>query len=263
MSNSARVCRNSRFGFLVARSRGTKTRSCSPSVSDVASRPRTDSPSRGEAAATSPNWASSAGRLSFSRLSTRTTQRGTMASQAASAKKIQPLAPTGPRCYSIRSLSLTCVQIPANKARLYTSGSRIIVQNEVRGKQCGTAMLASDEYDFAAEGDHGQYIYVSPYKNLVIVRNGVEVECGRSLARFDGLPHLFDELVVVDDDGIFADLAARYPPGYSSAKSLHLVRRSHFVLRSAPKLGFPWEKGDSWTARETTFSAVFGAKMRR
>jgi CubicO group peptidase (beta-lactamase class C family) len=31
-----------------------------------------------------------------------------------------------------------------------------------------------DEYDFAAEGDHGQYIYVSPYKNLIIVRNGTE-----------------------------------------------------------------------------------------
>lgn len=26
--------------------------------------------------------------------------------------------------------------------------------------------------DFAAEGDHGQYIYVSPHKNLIIVRNG-------------------------------------------------------------------------------------------
>ena len=30
------------------------------------------------------------------------------------------------------------------------------------------------EYDFAAEGDHGQFIYVSPHKNLIIVRNGVE-----------------------------------------------------------------------------------------
>jgi CubicO group peptidase (beta-lactamase class C family) len=30
-----------------------------------------------------------------------------------------------------------------------------------------------DEYDIAAEGDHGQYIYVSPYKNLIIVRNGI------------------------------------------------------------------------------------------
>ena len=29
-------------------------------------------------------------------------------------------------------------------------------------------------YDFAAEGDHGQFIYVSPAKNLVIVRNGLE-----------------------------------------------------------------------------------------
>jgi CubicO group peptidase (beta-lactamase class C family) len=30
------------------------------------------------------------------------------------------------------------------------------------------------EYDFAAEGDHGQYIYVSPSKNLIIIRNGFE-----------------------------------------------------------------------------------------
>jgi CubicO group peptidase (beta-lactamase class C family) len=29
------------------------------------------------------------------------------------------------------------------------------------------------EYDFAAEGDHGQFIYVSPQKNLIIIRNGV------------------------------------------------------------------------------------------
>lgn len=29
-------------------------------------------------------------------------------------------------------------------------------------------------YDFAAEGDKGQFIYVSPHKNLVIVRNGVD-----------------------------------------------------------------------------------------
>ena len=29
-------------------------------------------------------------------------------------------------------------------------------------------------YDFAAERDHGQFIYVSPEKNLIIVRNGVE-----------------------------------------------------------------------------------------
>jgi CubicO group peptidase (beta-lactamase class C family) len=29
-------------------------------------------------------------------------------------------------------------------------------------------------YDFAAEGDHGQFIYVSPAKKLIIVRNGLE-----------------------------------------------------------------------------------------
>ena len=28
------------------------------------------------------------------------------------------------------------------------------------------------DYDFDAEGHHGQGIYVSPHKNLIIVRNG-------------------------------------------------------------------------------------------
>ncbi|MBK8905291.1 MAG: serine hydrolase [Anaerolineaceae bacterium] len=35
-------------------------------------------------------------------------------------------------------------------------------------------MAREDSYDFAAEGDKGQYIYVSPAKNLVIVRNGID-----------------------------------------------------------------------------------------
>jgi hypothetical protein len=29
-------------------------------------------------------------------------------------------------------------------------------------------------YDFSAERNKGQFIYVSPQKNLVIIRNGVE-----------------------------------------------------------------------------------------
>jgi hypothetical protein len=29
-------------------------------------------------------------------------------------------------------------------------------------------------YDFTAEGNKGQFIYVSPHRNLVIVRNGTE-----------------------------------------------------------------------------------------
>ena len=38
-----------------------------------------------------------------------------------------------------------------------------------------------DVYDFTAEGDKGQFIYVSPQKNLVIVRNGIEfgIEFGK------------------------------------------------------------------------------------
>jgi hypothetical protein len=31
-----------------------------------------------------------------------------------------------------------------------------------------------DSYDFTAEGDKGQFIYVSPQKDLVIVRNGID-----------------------------------------------------------------------------------------
>lgn len=35
--------------------------------------------------------------------------------------------------------------------------------------------MARDEgYDFVARGDKGQYIYVSPHKNMIIVRNGVD-----------------------------------------------------------------------------------------
>ena len=33
-------------------------------------------------------------------------------------------------------------------------------------------MRGENQYDFAAEGDRGQIIYVSPHKNLIIVRNG-------------------------------------------------------------------------------------------
>jgi hypothetical protein len=30
-----------------------------------------------------------------------------------------------------------------------------------------------DEFDFAAEGDRGQFIYISPSKNLIVVRNSM------------------------------------------------------------------------------------------
>jgi CubicO group peptidase (beta-lactamase class C family) len=38
---------------------------------------------------------------------------------------------------------------------------------------CGTA-CEEDTHDFSAEGNKGQFIYVSPRKKLVIVRNGTE-----------------------------------------------------------------------------------------
>jgi len=36
------------------------------------------------------------------------------------------------------------------------------------------------DYDFMARGDHGQYIYVSPYKNLIIVRIGEQFGIDRN-----------------------------------------------------------------------------------
>jgi hypothetical protein len=41
-----------------------------------------------------------------------------------------------------------------------------------------TLERADGGYDFAAEGDKGQFIYVSPRYDLVIVRNGTEFGMG-------------------------------------------------------------------------------------
>jgi CubicO group peptidase (beta-lactamase class C family) len=45
--------------------------------------------------------------------------------------------------------------------------------------------------DFAAEGDHGQYIYVSPHKNLIIVRNGLEYGAEMTISRWIELFYAF------------------------------------------------------------------------
>ena len=42
------------------------------------------------------------------------------------------------------------------------------------------------EYDFSAIGNHGQYIYISPQANLIIVRNGEQYGIG-----FDEWLHIF------------------------------------------------------------------------
>ena len=39
-------------------------------------------------------------------------------------------------------------------------------------------MRGETDYDYYAEGHHGQEIYISPHKNMIIVRNG-ESEGGR------------------------------------------------------------------------------------
>jgi CubicO group peptidase (beta-lactamase class C family) len=47
-----------------------------------------------------------------------------------------------------------------------------------------------DEYDFAAMGDHGQYIYVSPHKDLIIVRNGTAY--GSDLSWYEWVKAFFE-----------------------------------------------------------------------
>ena len=49
-------------------------------------------------------------------------------------------------------------------------------------------------YDFAAEGDHGQIIYVSPSKGLIIVRNGYEYGPDMSMTRWIKLTRDFASL---------------------------------------------------------------------
>ncbi len=46
--------------------------------------------------------------------------------------------------------------------------------------ETGVNAREGDAYDFTGEGDKGQYIYVSPQKHLVIIRNSIEDGMGWS-----------------------------------------------------------------------------------
>lgn len=53
-----------------------------------------------------------------------------------------------------------------------------------------------DDYDFAAEGDHGKLGYVSPAKNLIIVRN--RLESGYDWSWSDRIKMTYDAVNSVD-----------------------------------------------------------------
>ena len=63
---------------------------------------------------------------------------------------------------------------PSNYDNYYSDWYKLL-PGEGHYKYMWYSLVREDgSYDFTAEGDKGQYIYVSPRKNLVIVRNGVE-----------------------------------------------------------------------------------------
>jgi CubicO group peptidase (beta-lactamase class C family) len=63
--------------------------------------------------------------------------------------------------------------LPENYAEYYSEGF-LSLPGQAYYQLMWWGMTRDDSYDFAAEGDKGQYIYVSPSKNLVIVRNGID-----------------------------------------------------------------------------------------
>jgi len=68
-----------------------------------------------------------------------------------------------------------------------------ILKNDLQGyyKYMWYGFFKGDGYDFAAEGDHGQFIYVSPDKKLIIVRNGYEYGPEMGWAPWISLVHQF------------------------------------------------------------------------
>jgi CubicO group peptidase (beta-lactamase class C family) len=68
-----------------------------------------------------------------------------------------------------------------------------VLKNDLQGyyKYMWYGFFQGDGYDFAAEGDHGQFIYVSPDKNLIIVRNGYEYGPEMGWAPWISLVHQF------------------------------------------------------------------------
>jgi CubicO group peptidase (beta-lactamase class C family) len=68
-----------------------------------------------------------------------------------------------------------------------------VLKNDLQGyyKYMWYGFFQGNGYDFAAEGDHGQFIYVSPDKNLIIVRNGYEYGPEMGWAAWISLVHQF------------------------------------------------------------------------
>jgi CubicO group peptidase (beta-lactamase class C family) len=63
---------------------------------------------------------------------------------------------------------------PQNYAEYYTDWYELLPGEGHYKYMWYSLVRDGDSYDFAAEGDKGQFIYVSPQKKLVIVRNGTE-----------------------------------------------------------------------------------------
>ncbi len=70
----------------------------------------------------------------------------------------------------------TQVDRATQKASYYPDNFGQTIFHDLNGyyKYMWYGYLRDEGFDFAAEGDHGQFIYVAPHKNLIIVRNGLE-----------------------------------------------------------------------------------------
>lgn len=68
----------------------------------------------------------------------------------------------------------TCPLFPKDYSDYYTDWYQLLPGQGSYKYLWYSLAREGNSYDFAAEGDKGQFIYVSPQKNLVIVRNGIE-----------------------------------------------------------------------------------------
>jgi CubicO group peptidase (beta-lactamase class C family) len=63
---------------------------------------------------------------------------------------------------------------PQNQADYYTEYFASLPGRAYYNYMWWGFMREADTFDFSAEGDKGQFIYVSPQKKMVIVRNGID-----------------------------------------------------------------------------------------
>jgi CubicO group peptidase (beta-lactamase class C family) len=65
--------------------------------------------------------------------------------------------------------------VPSEWVTLTTEDNGLIADDKVHyGYYWWAYKCTPDTRDFTAQGDHGQYIYVSPGKKLIVIRNGEE-----------------------------------------------------------------------------------------